>query len=43
MYCYLGRSRREIEKTKEVEARFYGPNGLEGINTSGCKRGRGDI
>lgn len=43
MYYYLGRSRREIEKAKGVEARFYGPNGLEGISTSGCKRGRGDI
>ena len=43
MYCDLGRSRREIEKAKGVEAKFYGTNGLEGTSTSGCKRGRGDL
>lgn len=43
MYCFLGRSRREIEKVKGVEVKFYRINGFEGISIIGCKRGRGDF
>lgn len=42
IFC-LGRSRREIEKAKGVEAKFYRPNGLEGTSTTSCKRGRGNL
>lgn len=43
MDCCLGGSRREIEKAKGVEAKFYRTNGPEGISTPGCKRRGGDL